>query len=72
MPTPPADALLAAISAEQLEGLACLYDRFAHALDPFSPERDHAEQVFRQEVASLYDQLAPAKRPADLQFVTHA
>lgn len=61
MPTPPADALVESIAAEQLEGLARLYDRFAHALDPFSPERDQAEQVFQQEVASLYDQLTPPK-----------
>ena len=52
----PADAFVGrTISKEQIEALATLYDRFAHALDPFSPERDEAERVFTQEVASLYD-----------------
>lgn len=55
MPTPSADAFLTAVSKEQIESLAILYDRFAHALDPFSAERDEAERVFMQEVANLYD-----------------
>ena len=61
MPTPPTDALVESVPAEQIAGLARLYDRFAHALDPYSPERDQAEQVFCQEVADLYDNLAPPK-----------
>ena len=61
MPTPPADALIATISAEKIAGLARLYDRFAHALDPFSAERDQAERVFVQEIADLYDRLAAPK-----------
>jgi len=61
MPTPPADALLASASKEQIAALAKLYDRFAHALDPFSPERDEAERVFMQDVADWYDSLQPPK-----------
>jgi len=61
MPTPPADALLASASKEQLAALAKLYDRFAHALDPFSPERDEAERVFMQDVADWYDSLHSPK-----------
>lgn len=34
--------------------MASLYDRFTHALDPFSPERDTAERVFMEEVARWY------------------
>ena len=63
MPTPPADALLASASKEQIAALAKLYDRFAHALDPFSPERDEAERVFMQDVANWYDSLLPPKPP---------
>lgn len=57
MPTPPEDALLEAIPSGKLEFLANPYDRFAHALDPFSEERDQAERVFQQEVLDLYDKL---------------
>ena len=61
MPTPPADALLEKVSPEKLAILARVYDRFAHALDPFSEERDQAERVFQQEIADLYDRLQPPK-----------
>ena len=61
MPTSPADALLTSASKEQIAALARLYDRFAHALDPFSPERDEAERVFMQDVAEWYDSLQPPK-----------
>jgi hypothetical protein len=62
MPTPPGDALVGAVSAETIGILARLYDRFAHAFDPFSEERDQAERVFQQEVAELYDRL-PSPKP---------
>jgi hypothetical protein len=63
MPTPSGDALVEEfISPEQVAGLARLYDRFAHALDPFSEERDQAEEVFRQEIGKLYDDL-PSPKP---------
>ena len=61
MSTPPADALVGAVRAERIEVLARLYDRFANALDPFSEDRDQAERVFHQEVATLYDGLQPPK-----------
>jgi hypothetical protein len=42
----PADAFVdKVIEREQINSLAILYDRFAHALDPFSTERDEAERV---------------------------
>ena len=34
------------IPAEEIAKLAELYDRFAHALDPFSEDRDRAEDAF--------------------------
>ncbi len=34
------------IPAEKIAELAELYDRFAHALDPFSEDRDKAEEAF--------------------------
>lgn len=56
MPTPPDDPRITElISNEQIAALAILYDRFAHALDPLSRQRDEAERVFLQEVADLYD-----------------
>ena len=61
MPTPPGDAIVASVSAERIALLAKLYDRFAHALDPYSPERDRAEQVFQQEIVDLYDRLQRPK-----------
>jgi hypothetical protein len=41
--------------------LAVLYDRFAHALDPFDPSVDLAEQTFNSELASLFDGLSAPK-----------
>ena len=52
------DAQLGAVSVETIAQLAVLYDRFANALDPFTPERDQAEALFEQEVATIYDKLA--------------
>ncbi len=34
------------IPSESIEELAELYDQFAHALDPFSEQRDKAEDAF--------------------------
>lgn len=52
----PADALVERVIAkEQIKSLTVLYDRFAHALDPFSPARDEAERIFMHEIAGLYD-----------------
>ncbi len=61
MPTPPGDPVVESVSAERIALLAKLYDRFAHALDPYSPERDRAEQVFQQEIVDLYDRLQGSK-----------
>jgi hypothetical protein len=48
-----ADAFVAGLSrTKQIAALAVLYDRFAHAIDPFAPGRDEAEQAFMFEVAS--------------------
>jgi hypothetical protein len=58
MPAPPPDALVEAISREHIASLARLYDKFAHALDPFSAESDQAERAFHQEIADRYDRLA--------------
>lgn len=48
---------------EQLPRLAELYDRFAHALDPFDAGRDIAEQTFIAEITGLYDCLPDPKPP---------
>lgn len=62
MPETPEDARLEnQVPAEQIAHLAVLYDKFARALDPFSEERDEAERVFLQEVASWHDTLNPPK-----------
>jgi hypothetical protein len=42
----PGDAPLAEFWREEIPRLAVLYDRFAHALDPFDPSVDLAEQTF--------------------------
>ena len=49
MPSSPEDAQLGVVPAETIQQLAVLYDRFAHTLDPFAPERDQAEMLFEQE-----------------------
>lgn len=41
----------------EIPRLAPLYDRFAHALDPFDKGRDIAEQTFNGEMRSLFDSL---------------
>ncbi len=58
----PGDAPLAEFWREEIPRLAVLYDRFAHALDPFHPGVDLAEQTFNSELASLFDSL-PAPKP---------
>lgn len=52
------------IPAEEIEKLAELYDGFAHALDPFSEERDKAEDEFYQKLQYLKSLHAPT---ADLR-----
>ncbi len=58
----PEDAHLSRVSAQDIAQLAIIYDRFAHALDPFAPERDQAEMLFEQEISRLYD-LLPGRKP---------
>ena len=47
------------ISDKELAVLASLYDRFAHALDPFSENRDLAEKHFYDLVTQLRCKHAP-------------
>lgn len=54
----PTDAL---IKSERIYSLASLYDRFAHALDPFSSDRDTAEEAFFNEVTAMYESIAEPK-----------
>ena len=49
--------------ADQIPRLAELYDRFAHALDPFDPGRDIAEQIFNRELLTTFDCLDAPKPP---------
>lgn len=56
--------------AAELPRLAELYDRFAHALDPFDAGRDVAEQTFNSEIAGLYDCLGLPK-PSLRDFRRH-
>ena len=58
---PPQDPSRIADQLPEIPGLAKLYDQFAHALDPFSAERDHAEKVFMHDVAEWYDALKNPK-----------
>jgi hypothetical protein len=60
MPPPPEPSRVE-ISPGTIEELAPLYDRFAHALDPFSEERDRAEQDFMRKIAELHDSLSDPK-----------
>ena len=55
MQPPSSDAQLAELLGNELPALAELYDRFAHALDPFDEGRDLAEQQFEATVSSWYD-----------------
>ena len=64
MSTTPDDSFVA---PQQIPALAVLYDRFAHALDPFSPVVDEAERVFMQNIATLYDNL-PQPKPSFVEF----
>ncbi len=53
----PADAQLVQLLGNQLAPLAELYDRFAHALDPFDQDRDMAEQRFETTISSWFDEV---------------
>ena len=66
----PGDAPLAEFWREEIPRLAALYDRFAHALDPFDPSVDLAEQTFNTELLSVFDNLV-APKPEFLAFRRH-
>ena len=52
----PGDASLSElVSRDDIARLAELYDRFAHAWDPFSEDSDTAEAEFHREIANLFD-----------------
>lgn len=67
MPETEGDARLEGFLRDEIPRLASLYDRFAHALDPFDRERDMAEQTFGTELAVIYDNL-PNPKPAFRDF----
>lgn len=63
MPPTSGDAFLDSLGPEQIPALAALYDRFAHAIDPFDPACDTAERAFNNAVAEWYDCLhTPSRR----------
>jgi len=45
MPETPGDARITELPDGLIPALAELYDKFAHSLEPFSEERDNAEQT---------------------------
>ena len=67
----PGNARLDDFLREQIPRLAILYDRFAHALDPFDQGRDIAEQTFNSELANWFDSL-PEPKPTFRDFRRHA
>ena len=56
------------VPAEKIAELAELYDRFAHALDPFSEDRDRAENAFYLKLENLRCLYAPR---VDARQFTH-
>ena len=49
------DARLSEISREDIARLALSYDRFVHALDPFSEDTAAAEREFKRDLADCFD-----------------
>ena len=49
------DARLGEISREDIARLALSYDRFVHALDPFSEDAAAAEREFKRALADCFD-----------------
>jgi hypothetical protein len=66
----PGNAPLDDFLREQIPRLAILYDRFAHALDPFDQGRDIAEQTFNSELVNWFDGLSEP-RPTFRDFRRH-
>lgn len=67
MPETEGDARLEGLLRAEIPRLATLYDRFAHALDPFDRDRDIAEQNFGTELATIYDNM-PTPKPQFREF----
>ena len=67
MSAPPEDSLVSRATPDQIAALATLYDRFAHALDPFAPGRDEAERRFMHDVEKWHDSF-PAPKPSLHEF----
>ena len=61
MPEIEGHARLAEFLATEIPGLAALYDRFAHALDPLDRGRDIAEETFNAQLVTLYDRIEGTK-----------
>jgi hypothetical protein len=61
------DSFVIEAAPDQIAALATLYDRFAHALDPFSSERDEAERSFMHDIEKWYDSF-PAPKPSLHEF----
>ncbi len=68
MSTPPRDAQVEVPPQELIANLAKLYDRFAHALDPDSSERDEAERAFSRELTAWYDNSLTEPKPSFQEF----
>jgi len=63
MPEADGYAQLENFLSEEIPKLATLYDRFAHALDPFDEGCTIAERTFNAELAVIYDYLPDLKPP---------
>ena len=63
MHTPANDALLDQISRTEFDALVNLYDRFAHAKDPFDSAADKAESTFNETIQIWFDILMQGKCP---------
>ncbi len=49
------DAPIAGVSREDIARLASSYDRWVHALDPFSEDTATAEREFNRDLADCFD-----------------
>ena len=57
------DAFLDQISRQEFDAVVNLYDKFAHAKDPFDPAADKAEATFNENVQAWYDFFLKGKLP---------
>lgn len=70
MPEASGNAPIADLLRLEIPRLAVLYDRFAHAIDPFDPASDLAEQTFNSELGNWFDSL-PDPKPTFRDFRKH-